>query len=171
MNGNGERLAVPALAATFAVQTIAAMAMFGVSVIAPVAAADIGVNATLIGAFTGLAYGSGLVVGLLSGRLADRFGALRTSQATMVFALTGCILLSISTPLAALASAIALGLCYGPVNPLSTHILSRVVPERSQPLFFSIKQTGMPAGAALAGLICLSSSQRTIGVLQLSLLV
>jgi len=153
MNGNGERLAIPALAATFAVQTIAAMAMFGVSVIAPVAAADIGVNATLIGAFTGLAYGSGLVVGLLSGRLADRFGALRTSQATMVFALTGCLLLSISTPLAALASAIAFGLCYGPVNPLSTHILSRVVPERSQPLFFSIKQTGMPAGAALAGLV------------------
>ncbi len=152
MNGTQERLAVPALAATFAVQTIAAMAMFGVSVIAPVAAADIGVDATLIGAFTGLAYGSGLVVGLLSGRLADRFGALRASQATMVFALAGCLLLSISTPLAALASAIALGLCYGPVNPLSTHILSRVAPERSRPLFFSIKQTGMPAGAALAGL-------------------
>ena len=89
MNGNGKRLAVPALTATFAVQTIAAMAMFGVSVIAPVAASDIGVNATLVGAFTGIAYGSGLVVGLLSGRLADRFGALRTSQGTMVFALTG----------------------------------------------------------------------------------
>ena len=153
MNWNRKRLAVLALAATFAVQTIAAMAMFGVSVIAPVAAADIGVDATLIGAFTGLAYGSGLVVGLLSGRLADRFGALRTSQATMVFALAGCLLLSISTPLAALASAIALGLCYGPVNPLSTHILSRVAPERSRALFFSIKQTGMPAGAAMAGLI------------------
>ncbi len=96
MNGNGERLAVPALAATFAVQTIAAMAMFGVSVIAPVAAADIGVDAILIGTFTGLAYGSGLVVGLLSGRLADRFGALRASQATMLFALAGGLLLSIA---------------------------------------------------------------------------
>lgn len=153
MNVEGKRLALSALTATFAVQTIAAMAMFGVSVVAPVAAADIGVEATLIGAFTGLAYGSGLVIGLLSGRLADRFGALRVSQVTMLFALVGCLLLSVSTPLAALASAIALGLCYGPVNPVSTHILSRVAPERSRPLFFSIKQTGMPAGAALAGLV------------------
>jgi len=147
------RLALPSLAATFVVQTLAAMAMFGVSVVAPVAAPDIGVEATLVGAFTGIAYGSGLAVGLLSGRLADRFGALRISQVTMIFALAGCLLLAVSTPIAALASAIALGLCYGPVNPVSTHILSRVAPERSRPLFFSIKQTGMPAGAALAGLI------------------
>ncbi|PPR63786.1 MAG: hypothetical protein CFH10_00414 [Alphaproteobacteria bacterium MarineAlpha4_Bin2] len=153
MTLNRERFALPSLAATFVVQTTAAMAMFGVSVLAPVAAPDIGVEATLVGVFTGIAYGSGLAVGLLSGRLADRFGALRISQATMVFAFFGCLLLAVSTPLSALASAISLGLCYGPVNPLSTHILSRVASERSRPLYFSIKQTGMPAGAALAGLV------------------
>ena len=108
MTLNRERFALPSLAATFVVQTTAAMAMFGVSVLAPVAAPDIGVEATLVGVFTGIAYGSGLAVGLLSGRLADRFGALRISQATMVFAFFGCLLLAVSTPLSALASAIAL---------------------------------------------------------------
>jgi hypothetical protein len=47
----------PALAATFAVQTVAAM--FGLAVVASVAAPGIGVNATLIGTFTGIAYASG----------------------------------------------------------------------------------------------------------------
>lgn len=46
-----------------------------------------------------------------------------------------------------------IGLCYGPVNPVSTLILAGVVPEKSRPFYFSIKQTGMPAGAAVAGVI------------------
>ena len=153
MTVDRRNLALQSLAAMFVVQTLAAMAMFGVSVVAPAAAPDIGVEATLVGAFTSIAYGSGLAIGLLSGRLADRFGALRISQIAMLFALMGCMLLVVSTPIAALASAISLGLCYGPVNPVSTQILSRVATERSRPLFFSIKQTGMPVGAALAGLI------------------
>jgi hypothetical protein len=41
------------------------MVMFGVAVVAPVAAPDIGVDATLIGTFTGIAYASGL------GRIVD----------------------------------------------------------------------------------------------------
>lgn len=39
--------------------------MFGVAVVAPVAAPDICVDATLIGTFTGIAYASGLGVGFL----------------------------------------------------------------------------------------------------------
>jgi len=148
---HANRLAVPALAGTFSIQTLAAAAMFGVSVVAPAAAPDIGVEATHVGTFTAIAYGSGLIAGLMTGALADRYGAIRVSQLTMIFAFIACYLFALGTPWAAFASAIALGLCYGPVNPASTHILARVVPERSRPLYFSIKQTGMPAGAALAG--------------------
>ncbi|MCG8545802.1 MAG: MFS transporter, partial [Alphaproteobacteria bacterium] len=71
----------------------------------------------------------------------------------MVLALAGCALLTLSAPLAAVASAVVLGFAYGPVNPVSTHILARVTTEKSRPLFFSIKQTGMPAGAAIAGVL------------------
>jgi MFS family permease len=59
---------------------------------------------------------------LLTGALTDRFGAIRISQVTMGLALLGCLLLALLTPVAAFASAVALGLCYGPVNPANTHI-------------------------------------------------
>ena len=145
------RGAMAPLLATFTVQTMAATALFGVAVIAPVAAPDIGVDATLIGTFTAITYAFGMVAGLLTGAFADRYGAIRVCQTIMILTLVGTACLTLSTPLAAAASAAVLGLCYGPVNPVSTHILARVAPQKSRPLFFSIKQTGMPLGSALAG--------------------
>ena len=145
------RGATAPLAATFAVQTMAAMVLFGVTVIAPAAAPDIGVEATLIGTFTSIAYGFGMLAGLLTSAVTDRYGAIRICQGTMVFAFIGVAVLTLSTPMAAVASAALLGLCYGPVNPVSTHILARVSPEKWRPMIFSIKQTGSPAGSALAG--------------------
>lgn len=153
MKPHASRPAATALAATFAVQTLASMSMFGVSVVAPVAAPEIGVPATLVGVFTAVAYGAGLVAGLLAGAFADRYGAIRICQVTMGLALLGCAALAVSTPAAAAVSAVLLGLCYGPVNPASTHILARVTPAQSRPLYFSIKQTGMPAGVAIAGVL------------------
>ena len=141
------------LAGTFAVQTVVSMAMFGVAVIAPVAAPEIGVQAELIGTFSAIAYGFGMLAGLMTGALAGHFGAIRICQLAMVFVLFGVVALTISTPLAAIASAVLLGLSYGPVNPASTEILARVTTPRTRPLVFSAKQTGMPAGAALAGAI------------------
>jgi MFS family permease len=147
------RDAMPSLIATTMVQILASMTMFGVSVIAPVAALDIGVPATLIGVFTSIAFGSGMLAGLLTGAFADRFGAIRICQLTMASAFVGVALLTLSTPAAALASAVFLGLCYGPINPVCTHILARVAPERRRPLFFSIKQSGQPAGVAISGVL------------------
>ena len=148
-----DRGAVAPLAATSGVQVSASLTMFGVAVIAPAAAPDIGVETTLIGVFTAIAYGAGMLGGLLTGAFCDRFGAIRVGQTTMVLAFAGVALLTLSHPLAALASAIVLGISYGPVNPLSTHILARVVPERRRPLFLSIKQAAQPAGTALAGVL------------------
>jgi len=44
--------AIGPLLATFSIQTVAAVALFGISVVAPAAAPDIGVDATLIGVFS-----------------------------------------------------------------------------------------------------------------------
>ena len=136
--GKSVRGALGPLLATFSVQTTAAVALFGVAVIAPAAAPDIGVDANLIGTFSAIAYGTGMVAGLLTGAFADRFGAIRVSQIIMIFALIGVALLTLSTLLAAVASAILLGLCYGPVNPVTTHILARVAPETSRPRIPSV---------------------------------
>ncbi|MGI9422661.1 MAG: MFS transporter [Hyphomicrobiaceae bacterium] len=139
------------LAGTFAVQTLVSMAMFGVAVIAPVAAPSISVKAELIGTFSAIAYGIGMPAGLITGALTARFGSIRICQLAMVLVFFGVAALTISTPLAAIAGAVILGLSYGPVNPASTEILARVTTPRIRPFIFSVKQTGMPAGAALAG--------------------
>ena len=127
------RGAVVPLVATSGVQIAASLTMFGVAVVAPVAAPEIGVDATLIGPFTAIAYGSGIVGGLLTGACCDKFGAIRVGQFTMLLAFFGVVLLALSHPIAAVLSAIVLGISYGPVNPFSTHILARVVPATSRP--------------------------------------
>lgn len=147
------RGAIGPLLATFSIQTVAAVALFGVAVIAPVAAPDIGVDPTLIGTFSAIVYAAGMLGGLLTGAFADRFGAIRVSQVLMALVLLSVALLTLSTPLAAILCAVLLGFAYGPVNPVSTHILARVTSAEHRPLFFSIKQTGMPAGAGIAGLL------------------
>lgn len=152
-SGDTVRDAIGPLLATFSIQTVAAVALFGISVIAPAAAPDIGVDATLIGVFSAIVYGSGMAGGLLTGSFADRFGAIRVGQILMLFTVFAVSILTLATPLAAILGAILLGLCYGPVNPVSTHILARVTSTKLRPLFFSIKQTGMPVGAGIAGLI------------------
>ena len=141
------------LAGTFAVQTIVSLAMFGIPVIAPVAARDIGVDAELVGTFTAIAYATGMFAGLLSGIAASHIGLIRVCQSTMVLVLAGALVLALSSPVAAIASAVLLGLSYGPINPVSTQILASVTTPRARPLVFSVKQTGMPAGAALAGVL------------------
>src|SRR5438876_382056 len=46
---------------------------------------------------------------------------------------------------------IALALRYGAITPASSAVLARTAPRGRMALTFSIKQTGVPGGAALAG--------------------
>ena len=133
-----DRGAIAPLVATSSLQVMVSLTMFGVAVIAPVAAPDIGVEANLIGTFIAIAYGAGMLAALLTGAFSDRFGAIRVGQTMMALAFLGVACLALSSPVAALLSAVLLGISYGPINPLSTHILARVVAEPRRPLFFSI---------------------------------
>ena len=47
--------------------------------------------------------------------------------------------------------ALLLGLGYGPATPASSMILARAAPPHLLALTFSIKQTGVPLGTAIAG--------------------
>jgi MFS family permease len=46
---------------------------------------------------------------------------------------------------------VLIGLGYGPITPASSHILARTADPSRMALTFSIKQTGVPAGGAIAG--------------------
>lgn len=137
--------------AMLAVLTTSSLAVFTVAVLAPEAAPDLGLDPKLIGPYTSVVYFFAAVVGAMTGGLIARFGAIRVCQTTMVAAAAGMLLLAAGYPLAALLSAIVLGFNYGPFNPASAHILSGLTSPRWQPFLFSLKQTGVPLGGALAG--------------------
>jgi len=139
------------LAITLAVQALTSMAMITPSVMAPVAAAEIGVSAQGIGWFVALEYLCAMLSGLACGALIARFGPLRVCQISVCLAAGGLVTGTGGVLLLVFAAAGLIGSGYGMVNPVSSHILASAAPPRMMSLIFSIKQTGVPLGVALAG--------------------
>jgi MFS family permease len=149
--------AIGALAVTLALQVFTSLAATATAVLAPVIAGDLGLSPALVGVFVGVLYAGSAAASLGAGGFIARFGAIRVSQACVVLcavALLG-VCASAAPPSASsvllLLSPIVLGLGYGPITPASSHVLVRTAPPSRMALTFSIKQTGVPAGAALAG--------------------
>lgn len=140
-----------AVIAMLAAQALMSAATVALPVLAPKAAPDLGVPAAWVGLFVALVYGSSMVCGLAGGSLLRRWGAVRTSQVSLLCACAALLLVALPHPLATVAGALVLGLGYGPLNPASSHLLDRVAPPQRRATIFSIKQTGVPLGAVLAG--------------------
>ena len=139
--------------AMFAVLTIASMSVFAVSVLAPEIAATASVDPTWVGAFMAITYIFAMLAGTITGNLVDRYGAIRVCQMTLLLSAASLLMLSSALLPLLIISAILLGMAYGPLNPASAHILVRLGSARWRPLIFSVKQTGVPAGGALAGAV------------------
>ena len=89
-----------------------------------------------------------------AGGFIDRYGPIRVSQACVVVCAIGVTLMAVApgyAPALLAVSALVIGIGYGPITPASSHLLQRTAPPSRMALTFSIKQTGVPAGAALAG--------------------
>jgi len=121
------------------------------SVVIPVAAPDLGLEAESVGYFVAILYVIAMITGLASGPLLARFGAVRVFQllllATMIAAGAFCL------PFAAAAAvgAIFLGLSSGPMNPTGSEVLASVTQPDNRALVFSIKQCATPGGGMIAG--------------------
>jgi len=144
------------LFAMLASQASVALAAFTLPVVAPKAAATLGVPAGMIGYYTTVMLVGAMASTVVTAGFVRRFGALRVSQMTLVFGGLGLAAL----PLAAatgialpflVASAVLMGFAYGPANPASSHLLARVTPDHLRGRIFSIKQTSIPIGSALGG--------------------
>jgi MFS family permease len=153
-------LATRALVATTAIQSAAACAALTVPSIAPVIAAQADVPASTVGTYISLLYAGASTAALAGGGVVLRFGAMRLSQLCLLACAAGLALtlvLGVTGGLLGLASialaAVIVGIGYGPITPASSHVLVKTTPPERMALMFSIKQTGVPAGTALAGLI------------------
>jgi len=70
----------------------------------------------------------------------------------IVLSAAGLAALLLQNPWIALGGALAIGLGYGPNAPGGSHLLARHVRPERRGLYFSIKQSGVPVGGAVAGL-------------------
>jgi len=140
-----------ALVATLAIQALVSMTVLTPPVLAALAAPDIGVASERVGLFTALVYGGAIVSSAGSGALLTRAGPLRLSQWCLVFCAAGIAVASTGSLALVVLGAVLMGLGYGPVTPASSHILIRQTAPQRRSLVFSLKQTGVPVGGALAG--------------------
>lgn len=144
---------VVALATTLAIQSLVAMAAVTVPVFTPVAASETGIAPTYVGMYVALIYIGAMISSLVSGDFVSRDGAIRVSQVCLGLCATGLAMTATGwLPLLAI-SALVIGFGYGPVTPSSSHILIKNTPSHMMSLMFSLKQTGVPLGGAMAGVI------------------
>lgn len=136
---------------TLAIQILASLAVFTPPVLAPEAAPEMGVAAAGVGIVTSLIYLSAAAAALTSGGFIVRFGPMRVSQASLILVGAGIALIAVGHVTAALLGAVLIGLGYGPVTPSSSAVLNERTPDRWRAMIFSVKQTGVPIGGAIAG--------------------
>lgn len=136
-----------------AMQAGSSLAYLTLPVIAVRAAESFEVSAGLIGVYTGLAFLGSAIVTLLTAGLSPRIGAVRMCQWASVANIAGLLCLLPAEPWLLPVAALLVGAGYGPMNPAGSFLLARIVPGHRLGLVFSIKQTCVPIGYGLAGLL------------------
>lgn len=147
------RALVLPVAATLGVQTLVAVAVYCAPVMAPVVGPALGVPAAHVGYYIAVVYFGSMIGSVTGGGWVARFGAIRVSQLGLTLCLAGLALgASAFVPLVLLGG-LLVGLGYGPTTPASSHLLVRASPPRLLAIVFSLKQSGVPAGGAIAGAV------------------
>jgi len=139
------------LAVTLAVQVLAALVLYVPAVLAPVAQAEVGVHASAVGVVTALIFAAATFAALRFGPAILRYGALRMSQVSLVVCAAGLAVMTTANIVLIVLGALIIGLGYGLVTPSSSSILADRAPKGLRGFIFSVKQTGVPVGGALAG--------------------
>jgi len=150
---SGRRRLVAALAVSLAVQTLTAMGLAIPSVLAPVAASDFDAAPTALGRWVGFSYMMAMFAGLAGGTLVGRYGPSRVHQAAVLGVALGLATGAGAQVALLLLCGLFLGAAHGLVNPASSAILAAASPPRIRSMVFSIKQTGVPLGGAIAGIL------------------
>lgn len=141
------------LIATLAAQACIVMSSLVLPVLAPAFIKAAGIPLYLVGYYSSLIYSVAVLGSLATPLLLARFGGLRLHQGMLVLTAIATALLVFPHPALLVASALLLGAAYGPTNPASTAMLARHTPADRRGRIFSFKQTAVPIGGALAGIV------------------
>jgi MFS family permease len=134
-------------------QSLTTLGVLALAAVAPKAAADLGVSPALVGYQVGAVYFAGMLSSLIGGGLVRRLGAARTSQIALWVVAAGCLLSALGALTLLALGALVMGIGYGLTNPAASHLLARAPTTRHMNLIFSVKQTGVPIGGVLSGVV------------------
>ena len=136
-----------------ALTVVTSLVTNSIPIVGPVAADSIGFSAAYVGYVTSIVYVSGMLSAIAAGNLVARHGAIRTCQAGLVFCALGLALIATAVMPLVVVGAVLIGLGYGPISPASSHILAKTTPPDRMAVTFSVRQTGVPLGGFLAGVL------------------
>lgn len=147
------KLLLIVLAAMFLQQTFATLGRSLPPIIAPAILEDLALDPAWLGVYVGAAALSALVFQLGCGSFILRYGAMRMSQVALVLLGVGMAVATVGPVVLFLVSGMIGGGAAAMSTPASSHLLGRYSPPRQAPLVFSVKQTAVPAGLLIAGIL------------------
>jgi MFS family permease len=142
-----------ALPVTTFVQASTSAAVIGPTVAAPLLLQRLQLSPAAVGVFVALVYLGAMVATQIGAFGVRRWGPIRTSQLSLLSCAAGLLLLATPVLPLVVLGAVLIGLGYGPITPASSQMLARTADPRHYALVFSIKQTGVPLGGVIAGLM------------------
>jgi sugar phosphate permease len=141
-----------ALGSMFMQQTFIALGKVLPAIVAPAIFDDLKIDPAWLGIYFAISAASALVVQTGCGSFILRYGSLRISQFALITLALGLLVATPGSLVLFAASAIISG-GFALSTPASSHLLNRYSPPKYTPLVFSIKQTAVPAGLLIAGLL------------------
>lgn len=145
--------ALTALIILTAIQIGTSFAATAVMTISPLLADSLGVSAKWVGLYTAVLYAAAAWSSIHFGNRVHRLGAFQVSRLCLALCAAAMLLMASPHVLAVLAGSVLMGLGYGGITPASSYFLSQGAAVRNRSLLFSIRQSGVPAGAALAAVL------------------
>ena len=138
---------------TFFPQCVLSMLAMTPPVMASHIAVSLGLPLQITGVYVGLVYAGAILSSSYSASLITRLGPLRTSCICVMTGGAGLALLAVPHLAASLLATAIIGLSYGPLTPASSHVLARYRSSTGMAFLVSVRQTSVPMGGVLAGLI------------------
>ena len=153
MAGAGAESKALILLLTFFPQCVLSMLSMTPPVMASHIAFSLGLSPKIAGVYVGLVYAGAILSSSYSASLITRLGPLRTSCICVVTGGAGLALLAVPHLPASLLATAIIGLSYGPLTPASSHVLARYRSGAGMAFLVSVRQTSVPMGGVLAGLV------------------
>ena len=135
-------------------QLILSISVYGLGPLGPYLKKSLSLTTIEFGSFTSILYLVGAVISLPAGMSVDRWGARINLFICMMLMGLSMILASLTQSYLPFALCIGIaGIGYGMSNPISSRGLTLWFDAKSRATAFSLRQTAVPVGGAIAGLL------------------